>query len=135
MAVEGAQAAPTVTVGGSDFTSLIQYDGTGHGTASQCGINSTAGFTGPVDDSPTDGRVCTGDSIMYNVSYAFRASVAEGSIAYLGQPVTWSYRVTNTGEVALASYTVTDDKLGTVCTLTNLPPGASVTCSKAGVIE
>ena len=45
----------------------------------------------------------------------------------MGDPVTWTYKVTNTGEFDLTDVVVTDDELGAVGTLpqTSARSGAS----------
>jgi uncharacterized repeat protein (TIGR01451 family) len=52
----------------------------------------------------------------------------------VGSTVTWTYIVTNTGNIPISTYTVKDDKAGTVCTLTNLAPGIAASCSKTGTV-
>ena len=48
---------------------------------------------------------------------------------HAGQVITYTYLVTNTGNVTINSLTVTDNKLGTIsCPATTLAPAASVTC-------
>src|SRR5262249_32603181 len=50
-----------------------------------------------------------------------------------GSPVTWSYLVTNTGNVPLNSIAVSDDVLGAItCPGTSLAPGESMTCTATG---
>jgi hypothetical protein len=51
----------------------------------------------------------------------------------VGDPVTWTYSVTNTGEVLLAAIALTDDRLGDVtCPSTTLQPGKSMRCTATG---
>jgi len=51
----------------------------------------------------------------------------------LGSPVTWTYVVTNVGEVELLDLQVTDDKEGAIdCPRTSLTPGESMTCTASG---
>ncbi len=51
----------------------------------------------------------------------------------LGDVVTWSFLVRNTGTVTASSVAVTDARAGTVtCPVTTLAPGASTTCSAGG---
>jgi hypothetical protein len=50
----------------------------------------------------------------------------------VGSTVTWTYIVTNTGNVTLTNVAVTDDKVGAICTIGTLAAGASSTCSKTG---
>ena len=51
----------------------------------------------------------------------------------LGDTITWSFLVKNTGTVTAATVAVTDPKAGAVsCPVTTLAPGASTTCTAAG---
>ena len=63
------------------------------------------------------------------------ADSAPGPSIVVGAPVTWAYRVTNTGTVNLTGVTVTDDRgVAVNCVgLTSLVAGASMTCTGAGV--
>jgi uncharacterized repeat protein (TIGR01451 family) len=55
-----------------------------------------------------------------------------GPLIAVGDPVTFTYLVTNTGNVTLTPVTVTDNILGTItCPQTSLAPGASETCTRA----
>ncbi len=56
-----------------------------------------------------------------------------GLILSIGDPVTFTYVVTNTGNVSLDPVTLNDDVLGLItCPQTILVPGASETCTAAG---
>ncbi len=56
-----------------------------------------------------------------------------GPVLEIGQPVTWTYVVTNTGTVTLSDVTVSDDIIGPVsCPQDTLAPGASMTCVMTG---
>jgi len=59
------------------------------------------------------------------------ADTVPGPSITVGDPVTWTYVVTNTGDVALTGVIVTDDILGDVCTIGNLAVGDSETCEKS----
>ncbi len=62
------------------------------------------------------------------------ADVTPGPSIAVGDPVNWTYEVTNFGADNLTSVTVTDDQGVTVtCPGTTLAPGASMTCTAAGV--
>jgi hypothetical protein len=50
-----------------------------------------------------------------------------------GEPITWTYVVTNTGGVTLTDLVVTDDQLGEVCRQPQLAPGADFDCVKNGI--
>ena len=49
---------------------------------------------------------------------------------YPGDTITYTYTVTNTGNVELVGIVVTDDRLGTIGTISSLGPGASVTLTR-----
>jgi hypothetical protein len=56
-----------------------------------------------------------------------------GPFVPTGQPVNWTYEITNTGNVPLSSVAVTDDRGVTVtCPVTTLQPGESTTCTATG---
>ena len=63
------------------------------------------------------------------------ADAAPGPSITVGDPVTWTYVVTNTGEIDLSDVVITDDILGDVCTIDDLAVGASDTCELKGVAE
>ncbi|QAA76587.1 MAG: hypothetical protein BIP78_0821 [Candidatus Bipolaricaulis sibiricus] len=56
-----------------------------------------------------------------------------GPVVVVGSTVTWTYEVTNTGNVTLTEIVVTDDQVGSIGTISTLAPGASATLTKAGV--
>jgi hypothetical protein len=59
--------------------------------------------------------------------------VAPGPTVAVGSTVTWTYLVTNTGNVPLTGVAVTDNKVGAIsCPATTLAVGASMTCTKTG---
>ncbi|MGD8586005.1 MAG: hypothetical protein PVJ75_11690, partial [Chloroflexota bacterium] len=58
------------------------------------------------------------------------ADTAPGVYIAAGQPVTWTYVVSNTGNVALSNAEIVDDQLGAICTISNMLPGdPPATCS------
>jgi uncharacterized repeat protein (TIGR01451 family) len=64
------------------------------------------------------------------------ANDAPGPRILVGATVTWTYRVTNIGTVALTAVAVTDDQLPSVtCPATTLAIGASMTCTVTGTAE
>jgi uncharacterized repeat protein (TIGR01451 family) len=59
---------------------------------------------------------------------------APGLMVVAGSTVTWTYEVTNTGNVTLTNLSLVDDKAGTVsCPVTSLAAGATTTCTKTGI--
>jgi hypothetical protein len=68
------------------------------------------------------------------------ASRTPGIFLGIGEPVTWSYHITNTGHVALSSLRIVDDREGDILNCTPslelvLAPGASVSCTKSGITQ
>jgi hypothetical protein len=61
------------------------------------------------------------------------ADFAPGPTLYVGDPVEWTYVVTNTGPVALENVSVSDDQgVAVSCPATSLQPGQSMTCTGSG---
>ena len=59
-----------------------------------------------------------------------------GPIIPAGDPVRWTYAVTNTGNLPLLSWSVTDSDIGSVgCPRVALLPGATQTCTANGVAQ
>jgi hypothetical protein len=64
------------------------------------------------------------------------ANVTPGPLIAAGEPVTWTYIVTNTGTVPLSDVDVVDSRGASVsCPATILPPGGAMTCQARGVAE
>ncbi|MEL7447985.1 MAG: hypothetical protein AAFN78_02190, partial [Pseudomonadota bacterium] len=54
----------------------------------------------------------------------------------IGNPVNWTYIVTNTGNTTLTGVTVTDDQgVVVTCPMDTLAPGESMTCTASGVAD
>ena len=61
------------------------------------------------------------------------ADAAPGPFVAVGDTVTWTYAVTNTGDVTLTDVVVTDDILGIeVCRFAQLPVGDTQSCDQTG---
>jgi hypothetical protein len=64
------------------------------------------------------------------------ADAPTGPIIPVGDPVVWTYEVTNTGDVTLTDIVVTDNQIGDIdCPMTTLDPSESMTCTAEGVAE
>jgi hypothetical protein len=63
------------------------------------------------------------------------ADQAPGPSVTVGDPVTWTYLVTNTGSVDLSGVIVTDDIIGDICTIGDLAVGESDSCEYVGTAE
>jgi uncharacterized repeat protein (TIGR01451 family) len=93
--------------------------------------------TGTATGTPPSGAPVTAESSLTvpavqspGITLAKSASVASFSAA--GTKITYSYRVTNTGNVTLTSVKVTDPMSGLsaiTCPATTLAPGATETCT------
>ncbi len=62
------------------------------------------------------------------------ADVSPGPELVVGEEVTFTYVVTNTGNVALADIVITDDVEGEVCSVESLAVGASAQCELVSVV-
>ena len=64
------------------------------------------------------------------------ADLPPGPAIPVGDPVTWTYVVTNTGDVLLSAIEVTDsDGVKVLCPSDSLDPGESMTCEASGTAE
>ena len=65
------------------------------------------------------------------------ADAPTGPFIPVGDLVTWTYVVTNTGGTTVTNIVVTDDQIGTIttCPETTLGPGESMTCTATGTAE
>jgi hypothetical protein len=63
------------------------------------------------------------------------ANTPTGPVVAVGSTVTWTYVVTNDGNVDLTNVQVTDDKLGPVCVIGPLAVGATSTCTMTGIAQ
>lgn len=58
-----------------------------------------------------------------------------GPEIFAGDPVIWTYVVTNNGDVDLENIQVSDDQLGPICNIDFLAPGQSSECSSEGTAQ
>ncbi len=64
------------------------------------------------------------------------ADLPPGPALVVGDPVTWTYQVTNVGFREISDIEVTDDVEGVVtCPATSLGPGESMTCTHVGTVQ
>ena len=63
------------------------------------------------------------------------ADIPTGPSIFVGDPVTWEYVVTNTGNVSLTDIDVNDSELGLIGTIASLDPGESQSLTATGTAE
>jgi hypothetical protein len=114
---------------------------TAHGTALACQYTNVGTVTAKAPDGT---EVDADDPSHYfgdqNPAIAIekrtngqRATAAPGPKLAVGAPVTWTYLVTNTGDVNLADVKVADDKgVAVTCPKISLHPGEAMTCTGTG---
>jgi plastocyanin len=121
-------AGEDITCTASGSASAGQYSNTATVTATPPG--GLAPF-GASDTSHYFG-VITGVELIKSTN-GQDANTAPGPFIKIGDPVTWTYQVTNTGNVELNNVSVTDDKgVAITCDDTTLAPQASMTCTASG---
>jgi uncharacterized repeat protein (TIGR01451 family) len=94
-------------------------------------VDVEAGYTGTLTNviQATTGEGATG--IFTQTTQVFNAAIAVGKeanveAASVGETITYTYQVTNTGSVTLTNVSAEDDRLGAISLLTTtLAPGAS----------
>jgi hypothetical protein len=114
---------------------------TGYGTATACQYSNTGTATGA---SPTGATVTDHDDSWYfgttnpaiqikKYTNGQHVTAAPGPTIAVGAPVTWTYEVTNSGDVALSNVAVADDQhVAVSCPKSALQPGETMTCSAHG---
>jgi hypothetical protein len=94
---------------------------------------------------PIDTQICDTDPSHYigrtpaiHIEKATNGEDADdptGPVITVGDTVTWTYVVTNTGDLALHNVVVTDDVLGEICTIGDLAIGGNATCTATGTSQ
>lgn len=132
--VDDSQAGPVGTI-----TSLAPGESqtlTLSGTAIEGAYENTGTAVGT---PPVGGDVKSSDDSGYygihpSLSVSKRTNGEDGASILVGDPVQWTYDVTNNGNVDLKSITVidSDPAIGTVGTIASLSVGQTVTLSRTG---
>ncbi len=131
----GDVACPQDTLGvGASMTCTM----TGTATLGQYANNSAVVGTSPggtqvTDQDPSHYLALGPDIIIEKATNGEDADTPTGPVVEVGSTVTWTYVVTNTGNVTLTNVTVTYDKVGDVaCPQDTLMVGESMTCTMTG---
>jgi len=96
--------------------------------------NSAASNTdsGLIEDDPGNTEQVAGPGVaLEKATNGFDADTAPGPSIPAGDPVEWTYVVTNIGDVELVSYLVEDDVRGEICRGSSLAAGDSDTCTSS----
>ncbi|MEV5570542.1 hypothetical protein AB0L06_10850 [Spirillospora sp. NPDC052269] len=115
-------SATYVTTQGDLNNGSIHNTAIAHGTA--------PGATTPTESAPSDATVYA----VANPGITVAKSADPMTFSAAGQTITYTYRVTNTGNLPLTSVGITDDLPGVsavTCDLTTLNPGQSTDCTAA----
>ncbi len=129
-----AGASETCTATGGD-AALGQH--TNQATANGQGVDNTGGPVGP-SATATDTANYFGSERLPAISLVkdvdgHHEPTPPGLYIPVGDPVTFTYLLTNIGDSTVASISVVDDVLGTItCPQTSLAPGDTETCTAPG---
>jgi hypothetical protein len=131
--VEPGRYTATETVpAGWDLTSIVCDDGNSSGDVG----SATATFNAEAGETVTCVFANTKHDPSIGIEKATNgvdADTPTGPSIPVGDPVSWTYTVTNTGNVTLIDVTVADDQGVTVtCPTDTLAPGESMTCTASG---
>ena len=113
---------------------------TGAGTAQPgqyTNIATVVGFTAAgrraFDFDPSNYYGAVGDILVEKSTNGNDADAAPGPAVRVGDPVTWTYTVYNTGNTALTGIAVTDDRgVAVSCPSATLAAGAQMECTASG---
>jgi len=115
----------TIDADGIVSSSFSNGNGFGGGTNEVSGAVLTLSC---VFEAPADPSVAIEKS-----TNGVDADAVPGASLVVNDLVTWTYDVTNDGDVDLTDVVVTDDVIGDICTIASLPVGESDSCSSQGV--
>ncbi|MBS0214811.1 MAG: DUF11 domain-containing protein [Proteobacteria bacterium] len=93
--------------------------------------SATASGTPPTGPATTAPPSTASPPIASAPALTITKTADKSTYAAVGDVITYTYALKNTGNVTINGVSVSDDKLGTInnCTPANLAPGASATCS------
>jgi uncharacterized repeat protein (TIGR01451 family) len=119
--------AATTLAPGATTTGSAQY--VTKTTDANTTITNVATATGKAPDNSTVTGTATA-TINVKVAGLKIEKTASKDTASVGDTITYSFKVTNTGTVALTNIVVTDDVLGSIGTIASLAPDANTTLTK-----
>jgi Bacterial Ig domain len=137
----------SITLAGTDADgdtlAFTVVDGPSHGTLSGSGATliytpaagyyGSDSFTFKANDGSVDSAPATVSIFVSYASLTLTKGASPTTYGSVGQTITYSYGVTNSGNITLSgTLSIADDKLGTIaCGAVTLAPGAATTCSKS----
>ncbi len=138
------QPGGSMTCTGSSLAQACDYNNTGIAT----GLTPDGSTVSASDQSFYTGQSHPGIAIKTYVianSVSNDADLPPGPTLNVGDPVQWSYVVTNTGDVQLSSIQVKDDgnvipggngrgTVNVICPKDTLLPGETMTCTAGGIV-
>ena len=140
----GATASSGQSTTASDSRSIRVLDvaGLAHFTSTapvELGVATQAGFQALGGGGNSLVEIETFASVRAQVDYIYAGVAidkltngADGISLMPGDPVSWTYDVTNTGNTALQNAVVTDDREGPICTIAFIDAGATEQCTATG---
>jgi uncharacterized repeat protein (TIGR01451 family) len=128
----GSVTCPATLAPGATATCTATYTITQNDVdAGHVANTANAGATPPSGMTPPTGTDSTDTAIVRAPAITLDKQAGTPSAMTAGSTITYSFVITNSGNVSLTSVGVTDAKVGPVtCTVTTLLPGASTTCTK-----
>ena len=129
-------SCPTTTLAVGENTictaSDIAEEGQYENTATVTYIPPDGLASDTVQDTSHYFGVITG-LVLEKKTNGFDADAVTGPVIKVGEPVTWNYEITNTGNVDLSSVSLLDDVEGPVsCPSTTVAAGDTMICTKTG---
>lgn len=123
-----ATLAPEATCALTGTYVVLQTDVDAGQIVNTASVQSTQ-VTNPVTDTQTT-------TISRNPELSLAKSASPTTYNAVNAEITYSYEVTNDGNVTITNLAVTDNKIATVtCSTTTLAPGASTTCTATYTIK
>ncbi|MEU3710573.1 DUF7507 domain-containing protein [Streptomyces catenulae] len=122
---EATTLAPDASTGCTGTYTVTEADGRAGSVTNTAVAHGTSDGT-PVESGPDQAVI----AVASDLSLSLTKSVDDSHPYEVGDEVTYTYTVTNTGDGTLDDLTVTDDRAtGITCQATTLAPGASTTCT------
>jgi uncharacterized repeat protein (TIGR01451 family) len=127
--------APGASTSCTSTYTLLQADIDAGGVDNTVEVDSLDPDSTPIEDSDTDSLTLTQEAsidIQKTHSSVDETQVAPTDRTDAGDQVTYTFSITNTGNVTLDTIVINDAKLGisgATCTLSSLAPGASTSCT------